>query len=469
MSSCKTQRVRDPVHGLIVFREDNLLDQLAWRLLDTPEFQRLRRIKQLGVSEFVFPGATHTRFAHCVGVYHTARQLMDIIERETKRHGQEPNKDRMAIAMIAALLHDVGHGPFSHTFESVRKAQGDTKRHEQWTAEIIRSSSGQIAPVLRRHWRSGKFGDEVAELLESDDPKDIYHAVVSSSFDADRLDYLRRDRVMTGTGAGAIDFDWLMEHVRVAEVNLEAAERDPGDDMKRDDGGPRTPTFCIDIKAQPAAEQFLLSRYTLHEQVYFHKTTRCIEHMISALLKMVAKYANDKPTAAPGKTGLERTHPLLRYFAKRGATIENYLALDDVVVMASFERMIHAKDKRIAELALGLRQRQLYKTLDVRQFGSDEGRQRRKSREIDNKIAAGDFAGDVLKDEAASLSIYSQIGGDDEKAHKKLRILDADKTPREISRLSKIIEQLAPKRQLTRYYFAKEEDRANALGETKGR
>lgn len=202
MSEPRTQRLRDPVHGLIVFESSQALDQLAWRLIDTPEFQRLRRIKQLGVSEFVFPGATHTRFAHSIGVFHTARRLVRIIDRELSSAGAEPDSARAEVAVIAALLHDVGHGPFSHTFERVQKSRGVGKRHEVWTAEIIRNPGGGIAPLLRAHWEDGTFCDQVAALLEAEDPVDIYHAVVSSSFDADRLDYLRRDRLMTGTGAG---------------------------------------------------------------------------------------------------------------------------------------------------------------------------------------------------------------------------------------------------------------------------
>lgn len=466
MSSSKTQRVRDPVHGLIVFRDDSRLDQLAWQLLDTPEFERLRRIKQLGVSEFVFPGATHSRFAHCIGVFHTARSLMTVIRREIgEKNFDEP---RSEVAVIAALLHDIGHGPFSHVFEGVRKAQGDNKRHEEWTADIIRNPKGGVAKALRSFRPNGKFGASVAELLESEDPKDIYHAVVSSSFDADRLDYLQRDRLMTGTGAGAIDLDWLMEHVRVAEVNLEAAEMDPGDEDESGDTRPRAPTFCIDIKAKPAAEQFLLSRYTLHEQVYFHKTTRCIEQMISELLKKVANHVSKHPKQASKETGLEGSHPLLRYFGTDGSTVENYLALDDAVVSAAFERMTLASDSEIAELSRRLRERRLYKALDIGSFGIDEGVQRKSARKIDRLQQEGKFKGKVLKDDGASLSIYSQVGGDDEKAHKKLRILDADGHPREISRVSEIIRQLGQKRQLTRYYFENENDRTKARGRATG-
>ena len=136
MSNCKTQRIRDPIHGLIVFEGDNDVDQLAWKLIDTSEFQRLRRIKQLGVSEFVYPGATHTRFAHSIGVFHTARKLAKIIKREV---GEGFNQDKADISIIAALLHDIGHGPFSHTFERVQRQREIAKEHERWSAEIITS------------------------------------------------------------------------------------------------------------------------------------------------------------------------------------------------------------------------------------------------------------------------------------------------------------------------------------------
>src|SRR5262249_55929861 len=155
-----------------------------------------------------------------------ARTLVHIIEREIAAIDQKFDPQRAEVALIAALLHDLGHGPFSHTFEGVQKSRGAAKKHEKWTAEIIRNPDGAIRPLLDAHRAGGGFTDSVADLLEAEDPVDIYHALVSSSFDADRLDYLRRDRLMTGTGAGAIDFDWLMEQLRVRYVDIEAAEAD---------------------------------------------------------------------------------------------------------------------------------------------------------------------------------------------------------------------------------------------------
>ncbi len=449
----RTQRLRDPVHGLIVFQHDEPLDQLAWALIGKPEFQRLRRIRQLGVAEFIFPSATHTRFVHSIGVFHTARTLINIIRREVGNAAFERDKSRAEIAAIAALLHDLGHGPFSHTFEGVQKSRGVGRKHEQWTADIIRNEGGGILPLLEAH-RPG-FAEDVASLLVAEDPTDIYHAVVSSSFDADRLDYLRRDRMMTGTGAGAIDFDWLMEHIRVHEIEIDAVDADaPADTVS-------VPTFCLDSKARPAAEQFLLARYTLHEQVYFHKATRCVEHMIARLLRSVAERAK-APDSAPAATGLSANHALLRFLAAARPTVQDYLALDDTVIMAALGTMQGAADTDIGELATRLRNRDLYKTLDLRAFGEDEGRQTKRARWIDWNFKDKLAAGTVIKDPDAAISIYTQIGGDDEKVHKKLHVLDQAEGPREITALSSMIETLQAKRQFTRYYFADENDRDKA-------
>jgi HD superfamily phosphohydrolase len=454
MPDSKNQRLRDPVHGLIVFHEDNPIDQLAWHLIDTHEFQRLRRIKQLGVSEFTFPGATHNRFAHSIGVFHNARTLVQIIEREMKRNGQEYDADRAQVAVIAALLHDVGHGPFSHTFEGVQKSRGINKRHEKWTAEIIANTEGGIRPLLDKFWPDGKFCAAVSQLLEAEDPEDIYHAVVSSSFDADRLDYLRRDRLMTGTGAGAIDFDWLMDNVRVADVAIGAP------DIFEDDPVAKVATFCLDPKALPAAEQFLLARYSLHQQVYFHKTTRCIEAMIAKLLRSIS-YAATLPDEMETRTGLHREHPLLRFFRQEGETVSNYLALDDTLIVGSLDRLTVAGDPAIAEIAKRLQNRRLYKTLDSRFFGHNEGVQRKAARRIDQNFAAMIGQETVIKDDRAAISIYTQIGGDDDKTHKKLHILDRGH-PIEISELSPIVQALEAKSQFIRYYFENDSDRDSA-------
>ena len=168
MSEAKKQRIRDPVHGLIVFggkdEHRSETDRIAWKLLNTREFQRLRRIRQLGFSDLVYPGATHSRFAHSFGVYQTARRLVDVIARE--KH--DPDRER--VTLLAALLHDIGHGPFSHAFEVSATAAGQSWRHEDWSAEIIQGDTG-VNRVLRKV--DGRLPEAIGALLKEEDPKDI--------------------------------------------------------------------------------------------------------------------------------------------------------------------------------------------------------------------------------------------------------------------------------------------------------
>ncbi|MFC7051991.1 HD domain-containing protein [Hansschlegelia quercus] len=439
LDQTRPQRLRDPVHGLITFRENDL-DQLAWSLIDTREFQRLRRIKQLGFSEYIYPGATHTRFSHSIGVFHVARQLIEIIKREISSIHETYDPDKAFIAVIAALLHDVGHGAFSHTFEGVQRSLGASKKHETWSSDIIRNRHGEIYQIIEGRKRG--FADKIADLLILENPRDVYHAVVSSSFDADRLDYLRRDRFMTGTHAGAIDFDWLLEHVRIRSIDLDAV------DGIGDDDSVMTPTFCLDIKALPAAEQFLLARYTLHEQVYFHKTTRCMEQMMAAMLRAVASEAK-RPLTAQSRTGLSHDHPIIGFFGAEAPSVDQYLQLDDQVIMGSLSALMRAENETIRELAKRLYNRRLYKTLDCRSFDSDGQWQEAGAKKVDRRFPASDK---VIKDTGASLNIYTQVGGDDEKAHKKIRILQANGSTPEITTFDGITKSL-PSLKLTRYYF----------------
>lgn len=432
----QTQRIRDPVHGLIVFRGNRALDQLAWAVLNTPEFQRLRRIKQLGFSEFVFPGATHTRLAHCIGVFETARKLVGIIERERG----EIDPKRAETAVLAALLHDVGHGPFSHAFEQAARSQELRKRHEAWSAQLIRDPNGKIQPLLEAH-RSG-LADEVANLLVSETPTDIYDAIVSSSFDADRLDYLRRDRLMTGSGAGSIDFDWLMENLRIEPIDF---------DPDADGAEIQRVTFCLDAKARQSAESFLLARFHLYTQVYLHKAVRGIEQMFAALLRAVAVAITEERF---DDIALNPAHPLARFFLSKGGDSRAYMALDDAVIWGAIEGFTRANDPYVRDMADRLLNRRLFKALDIETiFDESAENQRRAIRRIE-RDNTNEMGRSVLKD-TATITIYGVVGADDAQAQKRLMIR-TNSGLREITELSAPIRALADGkgRTFTRFYFS---------------
>lgn len=347
VSKFQRQRIRDPLHDLIEF-EPNDFENALWNVINTRPFQRLRRIRQLGFSDLTFPGATHSRFAHSVGAFHTARQLMRIIERHLQR-SQHFDKVKAETALAAALVHDVGHGPFSHSFEEVGKRLNlKMANHENVSELLIRD--GEIADALRP--RGSGFANDVADLVAGIGEKHLYGSVVSSQFDADRLDYMRRDRLMTGTQHSGIDFTWLLANLEVGETPLAEDETKLGD----------LETLVLGPKSFHAAEAYVLGLFQLYPTVYFHKATRGAEKIFSELLIRVIERAKNGGSSS---TGIPKNHPLTS-FAREPEKVECVLNLDDAVIWGALSMMADADDKVVADLATRLRDRKLYKAIDVR-------------------------------------------------------------------------------------------------------
>ena len=348
MNDKETQRIRDPVHGLIVFgggndAHRNETDRIAWRLLNTREFQRLRRIRQLGFSDLVYPGATHSRLAHAIGVYHTARRLVEVIRRRQDETNED--KERTRVVLLAALLHDIGHGPFSHVFEHAAYSVGLKKRHEDWSADIIQGDT-EVNQVLRKV--DAALPERIGALLKGEEPKDIYATVVSSQFDADRLDYVQRDRLMTGVEFAHLDFDWLLDCLEVGSTTI-----DDRDELVQE------PCLYLNFKGVQVAEEYLLARFRLYTMVYMHKTTRAAEKMLDALLKTVAEDLRN--------CELARRDPVLRYFTSESPTLGSYLDLDDAAVWATMTALAELSSSHplVSNLARRLRERRLYKCFDI--------------------------------------------------------------------------------------------------------
>ena len=441
-----TKRIRDPVHGLIRFDLGNEIDRAAWRLLNTGEFQRLRRIKQLGVSEFTFPGATHTRLAHCIGVFHVARSLMRIAVQHIP--GVERKEHRERVALLAALLHDLGHGPFSHAFEGAEKARlrehpGRYKDHEKWTAEIITRPGGKIREVLDEAF-GGSMADEIAQLLTSE-PSDIYSAVVSSSFDADRLDYLQRDKMMTGSGAGAIDFDWLLDNLRITKVQPDL------DESTDEPEGPQIATFCFAEKAAQAAEAFILARYHLYAQVYFHKTTRGVEQLLGAFLRTIAKSVIEGRMNA---LCLPIDHPLVSYYSTETPPLDQYLALDDTVIWSAIEAASRGSDDAASNIAKRLQSRGRLKAVEIAVEHPTPTDRARKTY-IENELS--DQIDKTIFRDRIPMTVYGGLNATDAKPHKRVRILQAgDERAVDITGVSKAVASLTDEQELLRYYFVDE-------------
>lgn len=225
--------IRDPIHGYIV------LDDLALALIDTPEMQRLRRIRQLGLSNFVYPGANHTRFEHSLGTLHLTDQLLHQLQ------VTGPERDEVR---AAALLHDIGHGPFSHaTEELIRQRTG--KGHDDVEGRI---SNGAIANVLKAHSLDPV---RIAQLIQGET---AYGQLINSEIDVDKMDYLVRDAHYTGVAYGTIDYVRLIHEMELCEEQLVIRE-----------GGIQ------------AAESLLVSRFLMHPTVYYHHVSRIAEAMFA--------------------------------------------------------------------------------------------------------------------------------------------------------------------------------------------
>ena len=446
------KRIRDPVHGLITFDFDNPVDRTAWDLINTPEFQRLRRVKQLGVSEFTYPGATHTRFAHSIGVFHIARKLMKVTERDVPAAQRDEPRER--VALLAALLHDLGHGPFSHAFENVEKArlpEHEYKDHEDWTAELICRNDGSIRRILKEQFgRNGAVADDIAALLRSEKrggrKPDLYSSVVSSSFDADRLDYLQRDRLMTGSGAGAIDFDWLLDNLRVVDVPANSGEDadEPGSEAIQ--------VFAFEEKALQAAESFILARFHLFSQVYLHRTTRGIEQMLKAFLLLFGREAAKGEKAV---LAVPRDHPLRVYYENETPDLKNYIALDDAVVWSALELSTAKGIGPIRDFAERVCFRKLMKgvTIDmVNPQSSDAERRKFIDQNMKSEI------GKTVFEDRAPLSIYQDPIKESVKPHKRVRIRREGGKVVDITRLSKPVAALYGEQEILRYYFVNESD-----------
>jgi HD superfamily phosphohydrolase len=278
-----------------------------------------------------------------LAVFHTARRLVTVIEKNL--HGDTRGDQ----ALAAALVHDLGHGPFSHAFEKVgERFNLKMANHEAVSDLLIRDS--EITPILKE--MGSGFPNDVADMVSGSGTPTIYSAVVSSQFDADRLDYMRRDRFMTGTQHAGIDFEWLMQNIEVGEVPHSVDEQQL----------PPVQTFVLGRKAIFAAESYVLGLFQLYPTVYFHKATRGAEKIYLELLSRIIMLVRD---GSVEKTGLPEIHPLVK-FARQPEQIESALGLDDTVIWGALSMMATAKDRCISGLAIRLRDRALYKSVDVR-------------------------------------------------------------------------------------------------------
>lgn len=303
---------RDPVHNYVHVQHRVILD-----LINSKEFQRLRRIKQLGTSSFTFHGAEHSRFSHSLGVYDITRRICDIFQRnysiQKVGDGGWDDSERL-IALCAALLHDLGHGPYSHTFEHIFHTD-----HEAITVAIITSPDTEIYQILNRVEEG--FPEKVASVITKKYPNPQVVQMISSQIDADRMDYLLRDAYFTGTEYGTFDLTRILRVIRPYEGGI---------------------TFAMN--GMHAVEDYIVSRYQMYVQVYFHPSSRGMEVVLEHLLNRAHElYQEDKKA-------FQLSSPLLLPFLEENFLLEDYLRLDDGVLNTYFNHWLDNQDPILSDL-----------------------------------------------------------------------------------------------------------------------
>jgi uncharacterized protein len=319
--------IRDPVHDIVAFRSERPVDGLLFKLINAREFQRLRRIRQLGVASLAYPGAEHSRYSHSIGVMQTARLMLGHLA-----HSTTIDEADEARCLAAALLHDLGHGPLSHVFETISSVH-----HEKLTAWIILDPQSEVHRILSEHDRS--LPRMVGDLLAGKSPRRFLRDIISSQLDADRFDYLLRDNLMTGSRYGSFDLSWLVHSLVVEDENGRLA---------------------VIAKGLSAVEAYLQARYHMYRNVYFHKVVRTGEGMVRLALRRARGLAEKDRLP-----GVARGDAIFKTLVGGQLTVSEFVDLDDYSLIQCLKLWTKSEDVVLASLCDGVLSRKLYKTLDL--------------------------------------------------------------------------------------------------------
>ncbi|MBE1447166.1 HD domain-containing protein [Paenibacillus sp. OAS669] len=383
---------KDPVHKYIYVQ-----DQTIWDLINTKEFQRLRRIRQLGTCFLTFHGAEHSRFSHSLGVYEITRKIISQFE----RNGYEdwPREERL-LSLCAALLHDVGHGPFSH---SIEKTFGT--HHEEWSCRIVLGDT-EVNKVLKRV--SPTFPQRVAGVIAKTYKQEIVVSLVSSQLDADRMDYLLRDAYYTGVNYGTFDLERILRVMRPFQGHIVVKE-----------------------SGMHAVEDYLMSRYQMYWQVYFHPVTRSAEVILHKIFERAKQLYEENYSFS------FMLPPLLSLF--RGTlSIQEFHLLDEAFMQTVLMQWTNEQDAILVDLCSRFLNRKLFKYVMLERIDAlqiERLRDTMRALNLDPSFYLEiDFPSDL------SYDVY-RPGVHDEKL--PILLLDQKHTLKEISRKSEIVRSIS--------------------------
>ena len=386
---------RDPVHDYI-----HVDHPMIHQLINSREFQRLRRIKQLGTSSFTFHGGEHSRFSHCLGAYEIARRVTQLFDRH---YPLVWDSKESLLTMTAALLHDIGHGAYSHTFEGLF----DTD-HEAITQAIILGPETEIHQILLQ--QGPDFPSRVASVINHTYPNKQVEQLISSQIDVDRMDYLLRDSYFTGATYGEFDLTRILRVMRPVPNGI-----------------------AFDFHGMHAVEDYIVSRFQMYMQVYFHPATRAME----VILKNLLKRAKLLYQSAANKAYFQLTAPRLIPFLENHFTLQDYLKLDDGVLNTYFQTWMEADDTILSDLAARFINRRIFKSIT---FAQEDLKELDILRQL---VADVGFDPDYYTAVHFNFDLPYDIYKPDEKNPRtQIEILEGDGTRVELSELSPLVRAL---------------------------
>ena len=358
----ETKVLKDPVHSYI-----HIHYEVIWNCLDSKEFQRLRRIRQLGGDFQVYPTAEHSRFSHSLGVYEIVRRMVT----EVKSLCVELTEYEKVCVMLAGLLHDVGHGPFSHAFENITNHS-----HEEYTAKIILGNT-ELNAILRAV--SEKLPQDIVSIIQHTHENDILNQIVSGQLDADRMDYLLRDSYFTATSYGQFDLERILRTMRVRKT-IEGRK-----------------VIVVKYTGIHSVEDYIMARYQMYWQVYYHPVARSYEAVFIQLFNRL------KDIFKGDKDYFEDMKVLVPFLEESEVSVDEYFKLDENSLLYCCALIQDKEDKIAADLARRLQNRNLFEYVDYNEENLAQIRNMLKENNLDERY--------YLRIENIEASVYSPYKG----------------------------------------------------------
>jgi len=373
----KRKIFNDPIYGFV-----SLPYEIIFDLIEHPFFQRLRRIKQLGLTNLVYPGALHTRFHHAMGAMHLMGQAIE----EIRSKGHDITDDEAKAVTIAILLHDIGHGPFSHALEhSIVNNVNHEDISQLFMSRLNEEFKGELTLAIK--------------IFQNKYHKKFLHQLVSSQLDMDRLDYLKRDSFFTGVSEGVISSDRIIKMLNVANDQL-----------------------AVEAKGIYSIEKFLIARRLMYWQVYLHKTVLSAENLLVNILKRAKELAQKKADlfCTPALRIFLYKQYSKKDFKNDPKLLDAFAILDDYDIMTSIKVWTTHKDPVLSMLCTQLVNRRLlkvemqnlpFKEAKIRQIKNDvQKRYKVNDKEVNYFVFAGTVANDAYRGDEIGINILFKDG-----------------------------------------------------------